>query len=360
VVTIHHDPITSTNASDTGTSLAGGGSGGTASALPEPVAVIGYGNLGRSLALNLRDSGLAVVVGNIPDDYREQAIDDGFEVRDPATAAAKAATVLVLLPDEVIPVVFARDLAGAFQPGAAVCFASGYAIAYGLVTPPAEVDVLLFAPRMLGEQVRRAYESGAGFWSCVSVEQDATGKARERLLALARAAGSLRRGAMELSAEQEATLDLFVEQTVGPILGAAFMTAFQVGVEAGLPPEALVLELYMSGELGRTMQAFADAGFLHSVQGHGLTAAFGGYRRSLLVDREAMERAFRDTVEDITSGAFARAFQEEQAAGYPTMAVIRSITRGDNPITEAEDRVRRSTRGTAAETCTEPPAEAGG
>jgi ketol-acid reductoisomerase len=321
-----------------------GGTVGAIGALPEPVAVVGYGNLGRSLALNLRDSGLSVVVGNIPDEYRDRAAAEGFEVLDPAAAVALAATVLVVLPDEVIPGVFARDLAGALQPGAAVCFASGYAIAYGLVTPPAEVDVLLFAPRMLGDEVRRAYETGAGFWSCVSVEQDATGKAHDRVLALAQAAGSLRRGAMELSAAQEATLDLFVEQTVGPVLGAAFMTAFEVGVDAGLPPEAIVLELYMSGELGRTLQAFADAGFFRSVHGHGLTAAFGGFKGSLLVDREAMGRAFRDTVADITSGRFARAFQEEQAAGYPTMAAIRAITDGDNPITEAEDRVRRATR----------------
>jgi ketol-acid reductoisomerase len=316
---------------------------GTIGALPEPVAVVGYGNLGRSLALNLRDGGLPVVVGNIADGYRERAAAEGFEVHDPAAAVAMAATVLVVLPDEVIPEVFARDLAGALQPGAAVCFASGYAIAYGLVTPPPQVDVLLFAPRMLGEEVRRAYRSGAGFWSCVSVEQDATGKARDRMLALAQAAGSLRRGAMELPAAREAMLDLFVEQTVGPVLGTAMMVAFQVGVEAGLPREALVLELYMSGELSRTLQTFAEAGFLRSVHGHGLTAAFGGFKRSVLVDREAMGRTFRDTIEEIASGRFARDFQREQAAGYPTMAAIQAITNGDDPITEAEDRVRRAT-----------------
>src|SRR6266536_3597029 len=130
----------------------------------QTVAVVGYGNLGRSMALNLRDSGLTVTV-------------------------ATADVVYVLVPDEVIPEVFREDVAPRLRPGACVCFASGYVLAYGLVEPPEGVDVLLLAPRMLGEEVRRTYLEGRGFLSYVSVEQDATGKARARLLGLARAAG---------------------------------------------------------------------------------------------------------------------------------------------------------------------------
>jgi ketol-acid reductoisomerase len=306
----------------------------------QAVAVLGYGNLGRSMALNLRDSGLAVTVGNADDGYRVTAGDDGFQVADIGTAAAGADVVLLLLPDEVIPGCFRAEVAPNLRRGAAVCFASGYALAYGLVEPPAGVDVLLLAPRMLGAEVRRTFLEGRGYLSYVSVEQDASGTARARLLALALAAGSLRRGALELDAVEEALLDLFVEQSVGAYLGTALQLAFQVGVEAGLPPEALVLELYMSGELARTLEAFAEVGFMRSVGAHGLTAAYGGFLRTLAIDRAAMERQFRDTLEDVRGGAFAARLQAEQADGHPTMAVIRQLIAGDDPMSAAEGRVR--------------------
>jgi ketol-acid reductoisomerase len=306
----------------------------------QTIAVVGYGNLGRSMALNLRDSGLAVTVGNPDDPYRATAQADRFEVTGIAEAAASADLVYVLIPDEVIPEVFGAQIGPSLRPGACVCFASGYVLAYGLVTPPPGVDVLLLAPRMLGEEVRRIYLESRGFLSYVSVEQDATGKAKARLLGLARAAGSLRRGALELTAKQEALLDLFVEQGFGAYLGVALQSAFQVGVEAGLPAEAMVVELYMSGEMARTLQAFADNGFFRSVTWHGLSAAFGGFLRTTEIDMEGMQRHFREVVEDIRSGGFARRFQHEQAEGYPTLAAIEAITSGDDPMTEAEQHVR--------------------
>jgi ketol-acid reductoisomerase len=306
----------------------------------QTVAVLGYGNLGRSVALNLRDSGLEVTVSNADDGYQAAAADDGFPVRDIAAATATADVALVLLPDEVIPACFAAEVGPNLREGAAVCFASGYALAYGLVEPPAGIDVLLLAPRMLGAEVRRTFLEGSGYLSYLSVERDASGTARRRLLALALAAGSLRRGALELDAAKEALLDLFVEQSVGAYLGTALQLGFQVGVEAGLPPEALVLELYMSGELARTIQTFAEAGFLRSVAAHGLTAAYGGFLRTLAIDREAVERQFRETLQDIQDGGFAARFQAEQAGGYPTMAVIGQLIAGDDPMSAAEDRVR--------------------
>jgi ketol-acid reductoisomerase len=221
-----------------------------------------------------------------------------------------------------------------------VCFASGYALAYGLVEAPALADVLLLAPRMLGDEVRGCYLDGTGFLSYVSVEQDASGQANERLLALALAAGSLRRGALRLSARQEATLDLLVEQGVGPYLGAAFQLAFAVGTEAGLPPEALVCELYMSGEMERVIRTMARVGFLESVRSHGLVAAYGGLWGMETIDLEGMERHFRAVLEHIDSGAFARRLQTEEAEGYPTLARLETVLDGDNPISAAERRVR--------------------
>jgi ketol-acid reductoisomerase len=309
------------------------------------VAVLGYGSLGRSMALNLRDSGLDVVVGSADDDSRRRAAADGFAARDIGDAAAAAGLVYLLLPDEAVPECFNADVQPNLRPGTALAFASGYAPAYGLITVPGFVDVLMLAPRMVGEEVRRSYLDGTGFFGYVAVEQDATGEATRRLLALAAAAGCLRRGAMALSARHEALLHLLVEQTVGPYLGAAIQTAFMMGVGAGLPAEAMVLEMYMSGEMSRTFQAFAEAGFMESAGRHGAVAQYGGIIRTLEVDREAMHRMFGAVLEDVRSGGFARRFQEEHAAGYPTLAAIDAVKAAGSLMTDAERRVRAALGG---------------
>lgn len=308
----------------------------------ETVCVVGFGHLGASMARNLRDAGLSVRVANIDDDYRRLAAADGFAVGDIAPTVAGADVIYVLIPDETIPDVFRSSIAPALQPGAAVCFASGFCLAYGMIDPPESVDVVMLAPRMLGEEVRRAALDGTGFVSYVSVEHDATGRAWRRLLALAAAAGSLRAGALELSAVQEATLDLLVEQTVGPYLGTAIQLAYELGTAAGLPAEALVLELYQSGEMARTLQAFADDGFYRSVSGHGVAAQFGGFLRTVELDVAAMRAHFMDVLEDIRSGGFAAKLQQEHEAGYPTMRSIEGITSGTDPMSQAEDRVRQA------------------
>jgi ketol-acid reductoisomerase len=306
----------------------------------ETVAVLGYGNLGRSAALNLRDSGAKVRVGNREDEYAVLARAEGFEVTPVAEAAADT-MVFVLLPDEVIPEVFAHDVAPALRPGAAVALGSGYCLAFGLIRPPEHVDVLLLAPRIAGGQARTRYEAGEGFWAFVGVEADRTGQARRRLLGLAEGLGVLRAGAVEMTAAAEAKLDLFVEQTVGALLGTALMVAFDVGSEAGIPAEALVMEMYMSGEMEGVYRSFRQTGFLRASEEHGPTALFGGITRTLELDREAIAARFRAILEDITSGAFARRFQDEAQNGYPMLTVAREMTRGPSPMTEAEDRLRR-------------------
>ena len=309
----------------------------------ETVAVLGYGNLGRSAALNLRDSGAKVRVGNRDDEYAAEARADGFEVVPLAEAAADT-LVYVLLPDEVIPAVFEAEIAPALRPGSALAFGSGYCLAFELIRPPAEVDVLLLAPRIAGRQARTRYETGQGFWAFVGVEADRSGQAQRRLLSLADAFGALRAGAVEMTAAHEAALDLFVEQTVGALLGAAILVAFDVGGEAGIPVEALAMEMYMSGEMEGVFRAFREAGFLRASEEHGPTALFGGITRTLEMDREAIATSFRTILKDITSGGFARRFQEEAQNGYPMLAVAREMTRGSSPITDAEERLRRLMR----------------
>jgi ketol-acid reductoisomerase len=306
----------------------------------EAVAILGYGNLGRTAALNLRDSGAKVRIGNQEDQYAERARAEGFEVV-PLRVASADDIVFVLLPDEVIPAAFEHKIAPALRSGSAIAFGSGYSLAFDLIHPPESVDVLLVAPRMAGISARTRYLTGEGFWGCVGVEADWSGRAQQRMLGLAEALGMLRAGAIEMRAVAEAALDLFVEQTVGALLGMAIMTAFEVGRDAGIPAEALVMEMYMSGEMEVVFRSFRNTGFFRSSEDHGPTAVFGGMTRTLETDREAMMASFRGILEDIKSGGFARRFQDEAKNGYPMLEMARAMMHGDSPMTNAETRLRR-------------------
>ena len=318
------------------------------------IAVVGYGNLGRPLSLNLRDSlpdslpdrlidGFVspVIIGELPGRASEQAEADGFMVCSASKAAAQADVTFLLVPDELAPAVYRNDLSSSLRPCSAIVFASGYNLAFGGISPDSNLDVLLLAPRMIGLGVRELYQAGKGFPSFVSVENDASGGGREILYALAKAIGSLRTGALTISAAQEANLDLFVEQTLGPDLASAILTAFQVGVEAGLPPEALLLELYMSGEMGRTFQAMGELGFFEQVKLHGFAAAYGGMLRFIELDQESRARNYRQVMSEIKGGAFAEALSAEVEAGFPSQALLDEMLDGGNPISQAEQRVHR-------------------
>jgi ketol-acid reductoisomerase len=305
----------------------------------ESVTVLGYGHLGRTAALNLRDSGAKVRIGNREDEYAGQARAEGFDVV-PIAVAASDGVVFVLLPDEVIPTVFGVEIAPALKPGSAIAFGSGYSLAFGLIHPPETVDVLLVAPRMAGTTARARYVAGQGFWACIGVEADRSGRAQKRMLGLAAGLGVLRTGAIQMSAKMEAMLDLFVEQTFGAVLGQAIMTAFEVARDNGVPAEALVLEMYMSGEMEAVFHAFRETGFFRAAEDHGPTAVFGGITRTMAMDRGAMTESFRKVLKDIKSGGFAQRFQEEAENGYPMLEVARAMMHGQSPITQAEDRLR--------------------
>jgi ketol-acid reductoisomerase len=311
----------------------------------ERVAVIGFGNLGRAIAFNLRDAGVAqLVIGNIADEYAQQAHADQFTVLPIGEAVAAADIALVLLPDEVIPEVFEADIAPNLSAGSAILFASGYNLAYGLIQPPAEVDVLLLAPRMGGELARERFLNKQGFIAYVSVEQDASGNAWKRLLGMAHAVGVLYAGALELDAKREADLDLLVEQTIGAALGVAIMSTYTLGVEAGIPPEAMVLEMYMDGEMETVFRTFREKGFYRASYTHGPTAMYGGYVRTMQLMQSDLTARFRETLEEISSGRFAQQFQAERSAGYPALTMAEQMASGDNPfvqpVFDAEARVR--------------------
>ena len=306
------------------------------------VAILGYGNQGSSQARNLRDSGLEVIVGNIDDDYAAAARRDNFTVLSLADATARADAVFLLTPDEVMPEVYERDVAPHLRPGMLLDFAHGYNVGFGLITPPPTVDVVMIAPRMIGAGVRDGYVSGEGFPSFIGVHQDATGQAKARLLGLARAVGSTRAGCLEMSFVDEATLDLFTEQAFGPAFGRVLMCAIDTLVEAGFPPEAVLMELYLSGELAYSFGKMREMGAMRQHELHSHTSQYGTISRSLrYFDIDPMlKEKMQATVEEIRSGAFAKEWSTDRETKLEIIRMAREMQKA-LPMTEWEERTRR-------------------
>lgn len=305
----------------------------------ERVAVVGYGNQGRSQALNLRDSGVDVVVGSIGDASRARALEEGFEALPIADAVAAATVVMLLVPDEVMPEVYARDVAPALGAGGCVSFASGYNVAFGLIVPAADLDVVLLAPRMIGPGVRDRFVEGRGFPSFVGVHQDASGRAKPRMLALAKGIGSTRAGCLELTMAQEAHLDLFTEQGFGPAMGLAIRQSIELLVEEGYPPEAVLMEIYLSGELAYTAQRFVDTGLIAQMDFHSHTSQYGSMTRAAKLMDIDLKPRLRQHLDDIRSGRFAEEWTAEQRAGLPTFKLMKELST-QIPLAEWERRTR--------------------
>jgi ketol-acid reductoisomerase len=312
------------------------------------IAVVGYGNQGRAQALSLRDSGVnGIVISTAEDQTREQAAADGFAIAGVREAVSAADVVFLLVPDEELPDLFESEVRDQLHAGDAIVFSSGYCLAFAALRPPADVDVLLLAPRMIGRQMRELFLQGKGFYSYVSVEQDVSGAAWPLLLALAKGIGSLRGGcgAFELSARMEAVLDLYHEQAFGSVLGRTIALMLEVGTAAGIPPEALVLDLYLSGEIAQSLQAAAEVGFYEQARLHSLTSQYGGMMRAMELDGEPLHAHFTRVLEDIQSGAFARRWHEEREGGYARFEQLRELARQANPFTPIESRIRTLLRG---------------
>jgi ketol-acid reductoisomerase len=298
----------------------------------QTVAVVGYGNQGRSWALNLRDSGVAVLVCVRADATREQAVADGFDAAELADAGS-ADVVCVLVPDDAIPGLPLRP-----RSDALAVVASGYTVAFERFTPACDVGMV--APRMLGPEVRRCYEEGIGFITAVGVHADGTGTARARTLAVAKAIGGLRQGAIELTAMQEAVLDLAVEQALAPALRRVSTSFVQVMLEQGIPLEAILTELFLSGEVERTYRLVRTEGYAAQMAHHSPTSQYGQLSREGRYDHLDVAATMRDAVEGIASGRFADEWDAERDAGFPEFERLKSAAVGPE-IVEFERELRR-------------------
>ncbi len=285
------------------------------------VGIIGYGNLGRPIALNLRDSGLDIILSERDSERQTLARREGFRPVPLPDLVRSADLIFLLLPDELMQTVFLRDISPWLTRGDMLVFASASNIAFGFIEPPPMVDVALLAPRTLGLAVRERYLAERGFFCFLSVHQDASGRAWRSLLALARAVGSLRgdAGGIEITFELEAELDLFMQQAVLPVLQNAIQTAGQVLIDHGYPPEATFIDLYLSGELEDLMRRAGREGLFPALRTMSLTSQYGLFSRLERFQDNRLATLMGLTLEDIRSGAFSRDWAREQLDGYPRL-----------------------------------------
>jgi ketol-acid reductoisomerase len=280
-----------------------------------------------------------VIVGNRRDAYYERAVEDGMTVLGVAEATARSEVQLFLMPDEIQPEVYDAEVVDTLRSGSCVIFGHGYNIFFDKITPPNEVDIGMVAPKMIGEGVRRRFESGEGFPTLVAVAQDATGTAWDRTLAVAKAIGGTRMGAWESTFEEETVTDLFAEQVGGGAALASYLNSFETLVEAGYNPEVIQLEMYGSGEMIEVMRGIQQYGLLNSLKLHSPTSQYGQLSRARrLVPVEAKE-TLREVLAEILDGRFADEWAAVRADDYRRM---RDLWEGfaKHPLFEAEGNVR--------------------
>jgi ketol-acid reductoisomerase len=303
------------------------------------VAIIGYGSQGHAHALNLKDSGIKVVVGLYEGSRSaDKARADGLEVLSVADACAKADWIMVLLPDEFQRAVYDAEIAPHLSAGKVLSFAHGFNIRFGLIQPPADVDVVMIAPKGPGHTVRWEYQNGQGVPCLFAVQQDASGNARALAMAYAKAIGGTRAGILETNFKEETETDLFGEQAVlcGG-LSELVKAGFETLVEAGYQPELayfeclhevkLIVDLMVKGGLTAMRDSISN------------TAEYGDYvsgPRLITADTKA---EMKRILADIQDGSFARNFVAECEAGKPEMARIRERD-SEHPIEQVGKGLR--------------------
>jgi ketol-acid reductoisomerase len=287
------------------------------------IAVLGYGSQGRAHALNLRDSGLDVVIGlrrGGASSARAQA--DGFRVQEPAEAVQAAELVAVLTPDMVQPKLYTEAIAPNLRPGAALLFAHGFNVHYKTIEPRADIDVILVAPKGPGALVRREFEIGRGVPCLYAVHQDASGQAREKALAYAAGIGGARAMLIQTDFREETETDLFGEQAV--LCGGVselVRHGFETLVEAGYRPEIAYYEVMH--ELKLIVDLFYEGGLTRMLAFVSETAQYGDYTRGPRVVDAGTRDRMRAVLKEIQDGTFAQEWTAEYAAGLPNYQALK-------------------------------------
>ena len=303
------------------------------------VAVIGYGSQGHAHALNLRDSGVDVRVGlKEGSKSRAKAEAEGLRVLSVAEATAEADLIMILTPDQVQRFVYAEEIAPNLKAGDALFFGHGFNIRFGYITPPANVDVALVAPKAPGHTVRREFEAGRGIPDLIAVEQDFTGGAKALALSYAKGIGGTRAGVIETTFTEETETDLFGEQAV--LCGGTSQLVqygFEVLTEAGYKPEIAYFEVLH--ELKLIVDLMWEGGIAKQRWSVSDTAEYGDYVSGPRVITPQVKENMKAVLADIQSGAFATRFIEDQDNGGVEFKALRK--KGEEHPIEATGRELR-------------------
>lgn len=289
------------------------------------IAVIGYGSQGRGQALNLKDSGLDVIIGIRPGKSRDQAVADGLEALDVSKAAERADIIMILLPDETQGVVYKNEIEPYLTENKCLMFSHGFNIHFGQIVPPANVDVVMVAPKGPGHMVRRTYEEGKGVPALIAIHQEYTGRAKEIALAYAKGIGGTRAVVLETSFREETETDLFGEQAV--LCGgttALIKAGFETLVKAGYAPEMAYLEVLH--EMKLIVDLIYEGGFTKMRDSISNTAQYGDITRGPRVIGEESRAAMEQILKEIQSGAFTKEWMLENAVNRP---MFNALTRAD-------------------------------
>lgn len=302
------------------------------------IAVVGYGSQGHAHALNLRDSGFDVVIGQRPGKSQEKAEEDGFTVLSAGEAAKEADVVMLLLPDELQAQVYENEVKDNLKEGAALAFAHGFNVHYSQIVPPANVDVFLVAPKGPGHLVRRTFEEGAGVPALYGIYQDYTGKAREVALAYSVGVGGARAGVIETTFQEETETDLFGEQAV--LCGGAtalIKAGFETLTEAGYQPEVayfeclhelkLIVDLLYEGGLENMRYSISD------------TAKWGDFVSGPRVINDETKARMKEVLEEVQNGEFAKGWILENQANRPMFNAI-NARENNHPIEKVGRELR--------------------
>ncbi|MDD1671678.1 MAG: ketol-acid reductoisomerase [Methanomicrobiales archaeon] len=289
------------------------------------IAVIGYGSQGRGQSLNLKDSGLSVIIGVRPGKSWQRASEEGFQVFTVAEAVKRADIVQILLPDEQQAAVYRAEIHPYLRDGTCLSFSHGFNIHFGQIVPPPHVDVIMIAPKGPGSMVRRMYEDGKGVPALIAIHQDISGKAKALALGYAKAIGATRAVVLETTFAEETETDLFGEQTVlcGGVT-SLIKAGFETLVDAGYAPEMAYLEILH--ELKLIVDLIYEGGFTKMRAAISNTAQYGDLTRGPRVIGPEVYEVMREILDEIQNGEFAREWILENQVNRP---VFTALTRAD-------------------------------
>ena len=303
------------------------------------IAILGYGSQGHAHALNLKESGMDVIIAEVKGgEAWQKASEAGFKVMEAAEAVKEATVIMILLPDQIQKKVYDEAIAPNLKEGDTLVFAHGFNIHYKQIIPPNNVNVMMIAPKGPGHLVRRTFSEGSGVPCLIAVYQDPSGETKNLALAWAKGIGGTKAGVIETNFKDETETDLFGEQAVLCGGSAELIKAgFDTLVEGGYPPELayfecmhelkLIVDLYYEGGLSRMNYSVSD------------TAEYGGMSRGKKVITDETRKKMKEILKDVQDGSFAKEWIEEHAAGQPNMNQLREENK-NHPIEKVGVKLR--------------------